>query len=567
MSHLNVIARDLNVPQNQKMNERQVENNAGGFVYKTSDLSRLERFIVLGSDGGTYYTSEKELTLDNARHALDMISRDGLSVVRVVVEISLAGRAPKQDTGIFVLALCAAYGNEATRAAALAALPRVCRTHRMLFTFLNFVEQHRGWGRGLRKAVANWYLSKDVEQMAFQMLKYRQGQFPRKSGQDRVWNARNILRVSHPVVDGDDHARRALIDWAKGKPDMIAVASHDSLALVAAFEEAWNGDVSAARKIELCGMLTHEMIPDAWKRDRNVWEALLANMLPEAMLRNLAVMTRVGLLEPRSAAAKLAAERLTNAELVRSKRLHPAKFLTALGIYSAGGEGGRSKAAPFIPVPEIVEALDAGFYLAFPNVEPAGKRNFIGLDVSGSMSSPSAAFGVTCKDAAAAIALVQVATEPHVEMYGFSAAGSGRAYGGRFGGGESGMTPIPAKAGHRIADVKRLMDKIPMGGTDCSLPMLYALKHDLKVDTFQIYTDNETWAGSVHPMKALQMYRDKSGIPAKLVVCALTATGFSIADPEDAGSLDVVGFDANVPVLISDFSRGATAPENPIKRN
>ena len=37
----------------------------------------------------------------------------------------------------------------------------------------------------------------------------------------------------------------------------------------------------------------------------------------------------------------------------------------------------------------------------------------------------------------------------------------------------------------------------------------------------------------------------------------MTANGFSIADPTDAGMLDVVGFDTATPQLISDFARGA----------
>ena len=36
----------------------------------------------------------------------------------------------------------------------------------------------------------------------------------------------------------------------------------------------------------------------------------------------------------------------------------------------------------------------------------------------------------------------------------------------------------------------------------------------------------------------------------------MTSTGFSIADPKDAGSMDCVGFDATLPNLISDFMRG-----------
>jgi 60 kDa SS-A/Ro ribonucleoprotein len=60
----------------------------------------------------------------------------------------------------------------------------------------------------------------------------------------------------------------------------------------------------------------------------------------------------------------------------------------------------------------------------------------------------------------------------------------------------------------------------------------------------------------VHPSQALAEYRKKSKIAAKCVVTALTATPFSIADPRDAGMLDVVGFDTFAPTLIGNFIRG-----------
>ena len=51
----------------------------------------------------------------------------------------------------------------------------------------------------------------------------------------------------------------------------------------------------------------------------------------------------------------------------------------------------------------------------------------------------------------------------------------------------------------------------------------------------------------------LKNYRKKMGIPAKLITVSMTADDFTIADPEDSGSLDVVGFDANIPSLINGF--------------
>ena len=43
--------------------------------------------------------------------------------------------------------------------------------------------------------------------------------------------------------------------------------------------------------------------------------------------------------------------------------------------------------------------------------------------------------------------------------------------------------------------------------------------------------------------------------PAKLVVVAMVSNGFTIADPDDAGMLDVVGFDSAAPALIADFAK------------
>ena len=85
--------------------------------------------------------------------------------------------------------------------------------------------------------------------------------------------------------------------------------------------------------------------------------------------------------------------------------------------------------------------------------------------------------------------------------------------------------------------------------------MLYALERGLSVDAFVVYTDSETWAGAIHPVQALRQYRERTGIAAKLVVVGLVSNGFSIADPDDAGMLDVVGFDTATPAVIADFCR------------
>ena len=46
-------------PVNTSINNAQVENSAGGFVYSLTDLERLKRFLILGSDANSFYASAK----------------------------------------------------------------------------------------------------------------------------------------------------------------------------------------------------------------------------------------------------------------------------------------------------------------------------------------------------------------------------------------------------------------------------------------------------------------------------------------------------------------------------
>ena len=117
------------------------------------------------------------------------------------------------------------------------------------------------------------------------------------------------------------------------------------------------------------------------------------------------------------------------------------------------------------------------------------------------------------------------------------------------------MAPLSITATDSLADAVHKTQGLDFGGTDCALPMLDALGKKIPVDCFVILTDSETWAGPVHPAEALRKYRQEMGIPAKLVVVAMVANGFTIADPRDAGMLDVVGFDSAAPALIADFAK------------
>ena len=153
------------------------------------------------------------------------------------------------------------------------------------------------------------------------------------------------------------------------------------------------------------------------------------------------------------------------------------------------------------------------------------------------------------------LALVTAATEPRHEIVGFYA-GRGGWKAGREWYGHDGLTPLSISPRQRLTDAVRTVSDLPFGGTDCALPMRYALAHRREVDTFVIYTDSETWFGDIHPVQALREYRERMGIAARLVVVGMVANAFTIADPEDPGMLDIVGFDGATPEVVSGFARG-----------
>lgn len=510
-------------PQSESVpGKQQVENNAGGYVFAVDDWTRLDRFLILGSDKPTYYASARKLTRENAEAVVRCLKADGQRTVNRIVEISDTGRAPKNDPALFALAMASspAFADVETRQLAMASLPQVARIGTHLFHFLDYVEGFRGWGRALRTAVANWYNARPVEQVAYQAVKYQQ-----RDG----WSHRDALRLSKPVPSSAEHD--TLYSWIVGK------STETGIALIDAYEQAKTGDKQTILRLISEHGLTREMVPTEWLNDADVWSALLERMPLTAMVRNLGKMTHVGLLQPMNTAVSDIVSRLRDGEYIHKSRLHPLSILIALTTYSAG-KGGLGSLT-WSPVPQIIDALDDAFYLSFDNVEPTNKRLMLALDVSGSMEWYQIAgmVGVTPRVASAAMAMVSARVEPSHMFTAFSHQ----------------LVDVTISPRQRLDDVVKTVKKIPYGATNCSLPMIQATQNRLKIDAFVIYTDNETWSGDIHPFQALQTYRQKSGIPAKLIVVGMTSSGFSIADPDDGGMLDVVGFDTAAPNVMSEF--------------
>jgi 60 kDa SS-A/Ro ribonucleoprotein len=446
----------------------QVPNSAGGFAWAVDDWARLDRFLILGSEGGSYYANERTLTRKNAETVVRCVAEDGLRAVARIVEISASGRAPKNDPALLALAIAASLGDETTRKAALAALPQVARIGTHLFHFAGYMDGLRGWGRGPRRAVGHWYQAMPARKLAYQAIKYQS-----RDG----WSHRDLLRLAHPVAV--DETQNAIFHWiTQGWPGVGEQPHPDeALRTIWACERAKRaGSVAEIAGLIRAYNLPREAVPTQWLTEREVWAALLDCDMPmTAMIRNLATMTRVGLLVPMSEAAQRVTAELSSRERLLAARVHPIALLSALVTYQSG-RGVRGSNA-WQPVAQVVDALDAAFYLAFGAVTPANRRMLLALDVSGSMAGGMLAGvpGLTPRLGSAAMSLVTAASERDHAFVAFTN-GSHRSIHSAYGIG-SDITPLAISPRQRLDDVVRSISDLPFGGTDCALPMLWALEN------------------------------------------------------------------------------------------
>ncbi len=506
---------------------------AARLPWAADNWTRLGRFLALGSEDGAYCAGGHELTVENAAAVRACLAEDGPRVVRSIVQLSSRGCAPGNDPSLFVLALAASptFADAQTNAAALEALPAVARTGADLCAFAAFAGSLRGWGRGLRSAVAEWYLNKPAGELANQLMTSE----PRGE-----WSHRDLLRVSHPKAETP--ALNALFQWAvDGQLGHLASAPllESELRQLQAFELAKKAqsESEVVRLIEDY-RLTHAMVPAEWKNSARVWEALLDAMPYQDLVEQLGRMTAVGLLAPQSPATALAVARLIDRKRVARSRLHPVALLGALLKYQRGHCDRES--LEWEPVANVADALDRAFYLAFDNLEPVGKRIYFAIDAGAALGQCTCAgpWQMPAAKAAAALAMT-FAREPHCSITAF----------------DDRIRRVQATAQDRIERVSQAIERAPRE-SDASLPMQDAFERGLAVDAFVLVTGNPAWTGGRDPVAALERYRRRSGIAARLVMIALAAGQRSVADSNDAFRMEVAGFDASVPRVVSHFIGG-----------
>jgi 60 kDa SS-A/Ro ribonucleoprotein len=502
-------------------------NNSGAFTFTLDHFGVLDRFLMIGSESAGYYVGSKETTKMSFDVTKRCIKEDGVRVVNRIVEYSLAGRAPKNDPAVVALSLAAVYGDPVTVAAAYDALPKVCRTGTHLFLFVSMLDALGKWNAAAKRGVAAWYTGKTMDKLAVQLLKYQQ-----RNG----WAHRDVLRLAHvkPSSDVQSNLFRYSV-----KGELEEGAAVPQVLIDFEYLKRATDKKDVIRLIEGSDLLTWEMVPTQFLKDKDVLMALVHNMGMTALIRKLGALTSHGVFGPLSEGSKIAIAKLTDMEAIRRGRVHPVTILQAMKQYSRGA--GDRGSMTWTPDQRIITALDDAFYASFGAVDKTDENYLIGVDISGSMqgATVNGSPNLYAAEVAAVMAMAVARNQPNHHIVGFNHK----------------LVELKVSPSMRLDAAMAALQKIrwDYGSTDCAKTYEYALANRLDVDKFVIITDNETNTGTQSPVQALAKYRAAKKQTAKSIVIATSVSEFTIADPKDGGMLDIAGFDSAAPQIIANF--------------
>lgn len=531
-------------PQNQPIPGREVEmikNASGGYGFKLEDQQQFIRFLVLGTEGGSYYEDERKLTAQNVESMIRLIKQAPDLVVPTILDVRKRNLALKQSPTIFALALATTF--KETRQAALAAVNEICITASQLFEFYAVLKDIGGdnSNRSLRNALANWYKARDAKSLGYQAIKYR--------NRNGISHA-DMIRISHP--SSPDQDVQAVLAWIlrremsgeneSASPEFMerfrrvdadakrAVERNEQLF---AFEELQLAkNAATAAKLIAKYKLPREAVPTQFLNDKEVWAALAESMPYTALVRNLNKMTAVGLIGAFGNGTWK--DKLVDQNVIVKSRVHPLRILMASKQYAAG-HGDRGSLT-WTPNGNIISALDDAFAIAMThNIDPITENVAVAIDVSGSMHGArvSGLDNMLSVEAAAVLAVCYLRANPNTLVFGV----------------DTRIHNLPINASTSINDAMAIALKYGGGGTNLGEAFNHVKKNLPEADGVLMVTDNESWYGNAHVSQ--EKHAAKKAL--RWVNVETSANQASVVDPRDRDSLSLCGFSADVMTITNLF--------------
>ncbi|XP_012280335.1 60 kDa SS-A/Ro ribonucleoprotein [Orussus abietinus] len=490
-------------------------------------------------------------------------AKEGLPV-ELILKAYESKLVQNQETLVFALAVCARQDkSEVLRHKAYEAIKTVCQMPQHFILFVKFASQlskqqpdpKHGWGHGWRKAVNNWYLSKNALELAKCVTRYK-GRYG--------WKHKDIIKLAHPAPPKDDIAMRAVLRYiAYGFKDTKShfQQSMDNEQLSEVIQYIENiedfkhceDEVRAARLIEVHN-LTLDHVPGHFLKSEEVWNALIPTMDLTTLLNNLQRMHNMGLLKSNAPGVEKITDAISNVKSLASEKIHPALVLITIKNYENSGkplsyekrvvqqEAEKPLPSPPKPNQTIVKALYKTLNLTLAHLEPTRLRYMVVINMNKLMLESRAwrSGNVTAAEAGCLIALSLLRCEKTVTVATFK---------------HIGVHVVNLDRNGTFGQAMRKLQQAPVGTVDISKPMSWATHQNKKYDIFINIVDQITQKLD-ESREAIKAYRTKMNLPnVKLVNCTMCTPAVPDVDVPDKNVLTICGFDAGVPKIIEAFAK------------
>ncbi|XP_046738503.1 60 kDa SS-A/Ro ribonucleoprotein-like [Diprion similis] len=531
---------------------------------------RLRQYLYVGKEYPNYQPGNwffhkyyEEGRVQSIKNIVE--SKNPLVAIDLIKKAFESKLVQNPETLIFALAVCARQTeNERLRQAAYDTVKKICVTPQDFILFVKFASQiaksapepKHGWGGGWRRAVNDWYLSKDPLDLAKCVTRYR-GRYG--------WTHKDIVKLSHPKTD--DIAKKAVLKYvlfglkeAKkefgDKPEAKEVIQY--IEQVEEFKHC-EDEILAGRLLELYN-LTLDHIPGHLLKCKEVWNSLIPAMNITMLLKNLQRMHNYGVLEQAGAAVDKVVDEICNQEKLANEKIHPALVLITIKNYEKSGRPLsyekqkarktkiRSVIIPPKPTRKIVEALYKTLEYSFNSLEPTGLKYMITIDMNKAMQgSPAWRCGnLSSAEAGCLIALCLLRSEVNVTVAVFK---------------KFSVHEVYLNKNASLGQIVKKMKQTPTGDVNLEKPMIWAAEKKKQFDVFINVVDvvDKRFGNEVrtdNPRKAIKEYRSKMGLKnAKLVTCAMATAQMVPHSDDNESILTICGFDENVPKIIEAFAR------------